>query len=149
VAVDHRALIESIADVHNRRDWDGLGRIFADDCIEEYPQSGEVIRGLMNVRAVRENYPGQLPDGGIDLSSARIAVSDERWIVTPMFTVVRVQDSGNVGTAMFRIRYPDGSTWWNVILYEMRAGKVARSTAFFAPLFDAPEWRVPYVEQQV
>lgn len=97
---------------------------------------------------MRENYPGTLPDDGLDLASARVAAADERWVVTPMFTVVRVQDSGNVGTAMFRLRYSDGSTWWNVLFYEVRGGKIARSTAFFAPLFDPPEWRAPYVEQQ-
>ena len=29
-----------------------------DDYVEEYPQSGERIRGKQNVRSVYENYPG-------------------------------------------------------------------------------------------
>jgi hypothetical protein len=52
-----------------------------------------------------------------------------------------------VGTAAFKARYPDGSVWWVIILYELRGDKVAKSTAFFAPTFDAPDWRKPYVDQ--
>jgi hypothetical protein len=33
-----------------------------------------------------------------------------------------------------------------VNLYELRDGRMARSTTFFAPAFEAPEWRKPFVE---
>ena len=70
-----------------------------------------------------------------------------RWVVTPMFTVMKVEGSGTVGTATFMTRYPDGSTWWVVTMYELRGEQIARSTTFFAPLFEAPEWRASYVER--
>lgn len=94
----------------------------------------------------RENYPGGLPDEAIDGTSARVAATEERWVLTPVFTVFRVEGSGNVGTAMFRARYPDGSTWWVVNLFEVRGERIARNTVLFAPLFDAPAWRAPYTE---
>jgi hypothetical protein len=33
-----------------------------------------------------------------------------------------------------------------VNIYELRDGKLARSRAFFAPEFDAPDWRAPFRE---
>jgi hypothetical protein len=36
--------------------------------------------------------------------------------------------------------------WWVVTLYELRGELVAKSTAFFAPLFEAPAWRKQYTE---
>jgi len=33
-----------------------------DDYVEEYPQSGERIRGKQTARTVNENYPGGLPN---------------------------------------------------------------------------------------
>jgi len=64
-----------------------------------------------------------------------------------MFTVMKVEGSGTVGTATFMTRYPDGSTWWVVTMYELRGEQIARSTTFFAPLFEAPEWRASCVER--
>jgi hypothetical protein len=55
---DQRAVFERVADLMNRRDWDAFPTVFTDDYVEEYPQSGEVIRGLANAVAVRKNYPG-------------------------------------------------------------------------------------------
>ena len=65
-------------------------------------------------------------------------------MVTPLFTAVRVEDSGRIGTAVLRIAYPDGSRWWNVILYELRGDRIALARNFFAEEFDAPEWRAQY-----
>jgi hypothetical protein len=144
--VDHDELFGRLAEISNRQAWDRLSEVLTDDYVEEYPQSGEVIRGLANARAVRAEYPGIFPEENFDRASVRLAAGDEKWVMTPMFTVVNVQGSGNVGTAMFRVHYPDHSTWWVVMVYELDAGKMCRSTAFFAPLFDPPEWRAAYRE---
>ena len=65
---------------------------------------------------------------------------------TPTFTFVRAEGTGNVGVSARRARYPDGSAWWVVNFYELRDGRLARSTTFFAPTFEAPAWRKPFVE---
>ena len=67
--------------------------------------------------------------------------------MAPLFTLVRVQGGGNTGSSAVRVRYPDGSSWWWVHLYELREGRIARTTDFFAQDFDAPEWRRPWVER--
>ena len=146
MAVEARALVERFADVMNRRVWDELAELMTEDVVEEYPQSGEVMRGLANVRAVREHYPGGVPADSIDPATTRISATQQTWAMTPLFTVVRVEGTGDVITAMFRTRYPDGSEWWVSNLFEVRGGKIARNTALFAPVFDAPAWRAPYVE---
>ena len=145
MTVDHRALFERVSRAINDRNFAALSNLFTDDYLLDYPQSGERIRGLANFRATLENYPSGVPRDGIDKSTMRVE-SDERWVVTPMFTVVRVEGSGTVGTATFKNRYPDGSVWWTVQMYELEGDKIARATTFFAPDFEAPEWRTPYVE---
>jgi len=57
-----------------------------------------------------------------------------------------VDGSGDRGTALNRVRYPDGSRWWAVNIYELRDGKVAHSRSFFAPEFEPPDWRAPFRE---
>jgi hypothetical protein len=144
MASDHRAIFERVADIINRQDWDAFGTVFTDDFVEEYPQSGEVIRGLSNAVAVRRNYPGGL--GGVDTSSARLPASGAQWAVTSMFTVVRLEGGEDTATVIFKARYPDGSTWWLTAVYELRGEKIAHSTMLFAPNFEPPDWREPFRE---
>ena len=145
--VDHRALLERWVAAMNRRDYDTVEKTFTDDLVQEYPQSGEVIRGRNNFRAILENYPSGLPDQAIDMPSLRVAATDQLKVVAPFFTVVRVEGAGNVGTFALKTRYPDGSVWWTIGLYELRDGRVARATMFFAPEFEAPAWRAPFVQR--
>jgi hypothetical protein len=113
------------------------------DFVEEYPQSGERIRGVANMRAMVENYPG--------LGTAEepfVQTSDaETWAVTPAYTVVRIEDNANKGTAVLKVRYGDGSEWWMVALFELKDGLLFRQTSYFAEPFEAPEWRAPWVER--
>ncbi len=41
-----------------RQNIDAIVDLMHDDSVEEYPQSGERIRGKDNARRVYENYPG-------------------------------------------------------------------------------------------
>jgi hypothetical protein len=34
--------------------------------------------------------------------------------------------------------------WWALNLYVLREGRIVRSRSFFAPDFDAPDWRAPF-----
>ena len=43
--------------------------------------------------------------------------------------------------------YPDGQVYDCVDLLELRDGKVFRETVYWAPPFDAPDWRRPFVER--
>jgi ketosteroid isomerase-like protein len=144
VTIDHRALFERLVPALNRRDPEHLDEFFTEDVVIEYPQSGEVIRGLQNMREMIAHYP---VGPHVDPTTVRAHGVDEMRVVAPLFTLVRVQGGGNTGSAAVRIRYPDGSSWWWVRMYELRDGRIARSTEYFAQDFDAPEWRGPWVER--
>jgi ketosteroid isomerase-like protein len=144
VTIDHRALFERLVPALNRRDPEHLDEFFTEDVVIEYPQSGEVIRGLQNMRDMYAHYP---VGSHVDPTTVRAHGVDEMRVVAPLFTLVRVQGGGNTGSAAVRIRYPDGPSWWWVRMYELRDGRIARSTEYFAQEFDAPDWRGPWVER--
>jgi hypothetical protein len=64
--------------------------------------------------------------------------------MTQMYTVIAVEGSGDRGTAVLRVRYPDKSMWFAINTYELRDGKIAHARSYFAPDFDPPDWRAPY-----
>jgi hypothetical protein len=146
LTINHEALLKRVLNALNEGHYDEYEALLTVDYVEEYPQSGEVICGPKNSRAIRERYPGGPLEGGVDSSSARLAATEARWLRTPAYTFVRAEGTGNVGTAAVKTRYPDGSIWWAVVLYELRSDKLARATIFFAPTFEAPDWRKPYVD---
>ena len=138
--VDHRKLMEGFAGMFLSNDWERLGEYVAEDAVFEYPQSGERFRGLAKIRGQFESYPGLEP-GSTQLQEV---IGGSTYALTPMYTVVAIHGSGDRGTSIVRVRYPDGSRWWAVNLYEVRDGKIARSRTFFAPEFEPPDWRRPF-----
>jgi len=138
--VDHQQILGGFAEIMRTHEWDRLGDFLTEDAIWEYPQSDERFRGLGNIRAQFENYPGLEP-GTTFLEEI---IGGTAYALTPTYTLVIVDGSGDRGTAINRVRYPDGSRWWAVNLYELRDGKVAHSRTFFAPELEPPDWRVPY-----
>ncbi|MEP7004301.1 MAG: hypothetical protein ABI888_07145 [Chloroflexota bacterium] len=118
----------------------------AADVLEDYPQSGERIRGLANRRAIFDNYPGRA-EHEFGPNAVRAVVGDDQWVMTPTMTLVRVNGSGERFTATGLITYPNGDTWHLVQLIELRGGNIARLTTYFAAPFEAPAWRTRWVER--
>ena len=54
---DSRSVVEQFWAAIEARDWDAHDRLVAKDYTQEWPQSGERIRGRTNSRAIKENYP--------------------------------------------------------------------------------------------
>jgi hypothetical protein len=106
-------------------DWDAAGGHMHDDFVQEWPQSGERIVGRDNALAINRNFPGGLP--------------------TMRFRSIRA--SGNLATLELELTYADGSRYLGVSLLEVRDGKVARETDYFAQPFQAPQWRAQWVER--
>ncbi|MGO4701300.1 nuclear transport factor 2 family protein [Dyella sp. 2RAB6] len=98
--------------------------IYHDDAVCEYPQSGEVIRGRDNLRALRSHHPGR-PSG---------------------FAVRRVVGEGELWVTEYVIVYGDKRTH-TVSIMEFRDGKVSHETQYFADSFEAPGWRSRWVER--
>jgi hypothetical protein len=139
---EHDRILRAMSEVISSGNWDQLGDVLHEDAVFEYPQSGERFRGLANIRAQFENYPDLVP-GTSELAEV---IGDDAFALTPTYTVIRVEGSGQRGTAVIRVRYPDGSYWWVLNLYELRDGRMSRSRSYFAPDFDPPDWRAPYRE---
>jgi ketosteroid isomerase-like protein len=59
---ESRDTLERLFQAFGRQDLDAIDDLLHDDYVEEYPQSGERIRGKHNSRVVGENYPGGLPN---------------------------------------------------------------------------------------
>lgn len=139
---DPRAVFEAFLRAVNSRDTAALGELVHPEYVETYPQSGERTRGAENLRAIIEHYPGGYEDKGLE----RVVGSEDRWVVTPVFTLLRIEGAGDTFTSVQKARYPDGSDWYVVSVGEIRDGRVWRVQTFFAATFDAPAWRSPWVE---
>jgi len=144
VSIDHRALMERYADIIGRNEWDALSGVFTSDAVVEFPQSGEVFRGIGNIRGQFENYPGSLAEGRI--AAASVLAGEPTYALSPAYTVIAVEGTGKRGAATFRTQYPDGSKWWTVTHFETDGDRISQAQVFFAPEFEGPEWRAPFRE---
>ncbi len=120
-----------------------LGHLRHLEFTTDWPQSGERVRGHANDRAILDNWPGGRPAGHV----SRVVGAEDRWVVTPSFTAQRVVGSGDFWWMAGTVEYADGSTWFDVVLLELRDSKVLRETWYFAPPSDAPVWRAQWVER--
>ncbi len=125
------------------RDFDALGELHHPDFVQEYPQSGEVIRGHDKLRKANERY------SQVQTETRRVTGTEDRWILSPGFlslTPTRIVGFGDTFTVEAIATYPDGETYHVVAILELRDGKVFRGRTYFAAPFEAPAWRAPYVE---
>ena len=101
----------------------------ADDMVQEWPQSGERIRGKENVLAIAEQYGGSTG-------------------TTPRMELRRITRPGTTWVVEGTIDYGDGTPVSAVSVIETDGhGTVTRTTDYFANPFEAPEWRRRWVEQ--
>jgi hypothetical protein len=127
-------------------DFRDAAEILDENIVAEWPQSRERVVGLKNLVAIMSNYPGGKL--GAHVESARITDnSQEHYLMTPMFTMVKTEGSGNNANGSVLTRYPDGSDWYIVMTAETKNGKIVRNDAYFAPVYDAPKWRAKWVER--
>jgi hypothetical protein len=136
-------IVRRYLEAHRAHDYDLVGSLRAADWLEEWPQTGERVRGHANDQAIMANWPGGLPTAG----DGRIVGSEDRWVMTPAFTIERVVGDGDSWWFDGTGTYPDGSTWFVAGLLELRGRKVARETWYFGPPLEAPAWRAPWVER--
>ena len=128
---DNRELAAKFEEILKAGDFAGIANLArdyaADDFVEEWPQSGERLTKAASMR-MAESYP--------QLSGT-----------TPKFTYKRMIGGGDVFVVEGTIDYGDGVPVRYVGVGEVRDGKVARMTEYFANPFEAPEWRAPFVER--
>ena len=124
-------------------DLETVSRLRHHDWTVEWPQTGERVRGSDNYAAVVESYPGGRPVTTV----RRVVGSEDRWILSPANTVVRLAGEGEAWWAEWAMTYPDGKDWYCIDLIEVRDGAIYRETVYWGPPLEAPEWRSGWVEQ--
>jgi hypothetical protein len=96
--------------------------IYAEDCILDYPQSGERFRGRATIAAQRGGHP-----------------ADRH------FAVSRISGGGSVWVSECVISY-DGKPSHSVSIMEFSGDVVTHETQYFAEPFDPPRWRAALTE---
>ena len=104
-------------------DFDTEHSIYHEDAVLEYPQSGERIRGRINIQITRTKQPSR-----------------------KRFVVRRIIGRGDLWVTEYILTY-DGKPSYTVSIMEFRGEKVARETQYFADPFEAAAWRAQWVER--
>jgi len=104
-------------------DFDAEHEIYHEDAVLDYPQSGERIRGRRNIQESRTVQPNK-----------------------KRFTVRRMIGGGDLWVTEFVLTYDDRPSYV-VSIMELRDGKVAHETQYFADRFDPGPSRAHLVER--
>ena len=128
----NQATVDRLRAAYENGSLDELARelhdLSTDDFVQEWPQSGERIRGRDNVKAINDNYPAMTG-------------------TAPRLSLRRVSGEGTHRVVEGTIDYGDGTPVSYVGVLELRDGKIAAVTEYFANPFEAPAWRAQWVER--
>jgi hypothetical protein len=128
---DNAALAAAFQEVLHSGDFARMGPMLlehaTDDFVEEWPQSGERLskQGLTRLAEAYQQNTG----------------------TRPRFTYKRMLGGGDVFVVEGTIDYGDGIPVSYVGIGEVRGGKVAKVTEYFANPFEAPAWRAGFVDR--
>ena len=120
---DIRAALDRHWAASDTNDFEAEHQIYREDAVLEYPQSGERIRGRLNIQTTRTIQPNR-----------------------KRFTVHRIVGSGDLWITEFILSY-DGKPSYTVSIMEFSGDKVVRETQYFADPFEASAWRAQWVER--
>jgi hypothetical protein len=118
-----RAALDQHWAASDANDFETEHSIYHEDAVLEYPQSGERIRGRVNIQTTRTIQPNR-----------------------KRFTIHRIVGGGDLWITEFILSY-DGKPSYTVSIMEFSGDKVARETQYFADPFEASPARAPYVER--
>ena len=117
-----RAALDEHWAASDANDFEAEHRIYLEDAVLEYPQSGERTRGRVNIQGQRAAQPNK-----------------------KRFSIRRIVGSGDLWITEFILSY-DGKPSYTVSIMEFTGAKVARETQYFADPFTAPAFRAQWVE---
>ncbi|MGA7913861.1 MAG: nuclear transport factor 2 family protein [Candidatus Acidiferrales bacterium] len=117
-----RAALDQHWAASDANDFETEHRIYLDDAVLEYPQSGELTRGRSNIQGQRASQPNK-----------------------KRFSIRRIVGSGDLWVTEFILTY-DAKPSYTVSIMEFKGSKVARETQYFADPFVAPAFRAKWVE---
>jgi hypothetical protein len=118
-----RAALDQHWAASDANDFETEHRIYLDDAVLEYPQSGERTRGRSNIQGQRASQPNK-----------------------KRFSIRRIVGSGELWVTEFVLTY-DAKPSYTVSIMEFKGDKVARETQYFADPFAAPAFRAQWIER--
>ena len=118
-----RAALDQHWAASDANDFETEHRIYHEDAVLEYPQSGERTRGRSNIMNQRAGQPNK-----------------------KRFSIRRIIGSGELWVTEFILTYDDKPSY-TVSIMEFQGDKVARETQYFADPFPAPAFRAQWVER--
>jgi len=118
-----RAALDQHWAASDANDFETEHRIYHENAVLEYPQSGERTRGRSNIQNQRASQPNK-----------------------KRFSIRRIIGSGDLWFTEFILTY-DGKPSYTVSIMEFKGDKVARETQYFADPFAAPASRAKWVER--
>lgn len=118
-----RMALERHWDASDASNFEIEHKIYHEDAVLHYPQSGERIRGRHNIQESRVLQPNK-----------------------KRFSVRRIIGSGELWVTELVLSY-DGKPSYVVSIMEFREGLVAKETQYFADRFDPAPSRAHLVEQ--
>ncbi|HEY2782038.1 MAG TPA: nuclear transport factor 2 family protein [Steroidobacteraceae bacterium] len=119
-----RAALDRHWAASDANDFEVEHRIYREDAVLEYPQSGELIRGRGNIQASRAAQPNR-----------------------KRFSVRRLIGLGDLWVTEYILSY-DNRPSYTVSIMEFRDGKVARETQYFGDPFEPGPSRAQWVESR-
>lgn len=117
----NRQVVERLIACINERRVEGMDRLFHEDAVMDWPQSGELVIGGDARRAIYGAFPS-----------------------LPRITPRRILTAGDLATMEARLDYGEAA-YLAVFVFEFRDGLIARETAYWAEPFEAPAWRAQWV----
>ena len=127
---DIREMAAKFEEVLKTGDFGQMGELLreysTDDFVTEWPQSGERLNKAATMRM--SEYP--------QMSGT-----------SPKFTYKRMLGGGDIFVVEGTIDYGDGIPVSYISIGELRDGKIAKTTEYFANPSPAPAWRADYVER--
>jgi hypothetical protein len=118
-----RAALDEHWKASDANDFETEHRIYLENAVLEYPQSGELTRGRANIQGQRASQPNK-----------------------KRFSIRRIVGSGELWVTEFILTY-DAKPSYTVSIMEFKGDKVARETQYFADPFVAPAFRAQWVER--
>ena len=145
----NRDVLLRFIEIINAGDVERIEEVADAELLTVQPQTRERIPGLEAFKEVARGFDQM---GGIAVSEEErelLGGEEERYLLTPLFTMVKVQGSGEALVLTTKVRYPDGSDWYTIGLFSFQAGRIVKQVLFSAPTLYPPEWRAEWVEPLV
>ncbi|HHY50470.1 MAG TPA: nuclear transport factor 2 family protein [Alphaproteobacteria bacterium] len=117
----NRRVVERLVECINSRRVDIMDELFHEDAVMDWPQSGELIVGGDNRRAVYGAFPS-----------------------LPTVVPRRILTAGDLAVLEAALSYGE-RTYLTVFIFELDAGRIRRETAYWSDPFEAPAWRAQWV----